>query len=71
MTTSNSNRLRLTGKLIKGERRYILQCDDESVWRLDFRDLDIPNEGSEVTLEGTQSGTDTIDVDWVGSKRTG
>lgn len=68
MNYSNSNRLRLTGKLIKGERHYLLQCANESVWRLNVLDAKIPKDGTEVTIEGVQSGVDGIDVDWVGAK---
>ena len=67
MNHSNSNRLRLTGKLIKGDRRYVLQCDDESVWKLDFQDIVIPKENTAVVVEGVKSGTDGVDVDWIGT----
>ena len=66
MTRSNSNRVRLTGKLIKGERRYILQSEDESIWRLNLIDVNVPIEAAEVTIEGVQSGVDNVDVDWIG-----
>jgi|TARA_R100001244_G_scaffold71741_1_gene57966 hypothetical protein len=68
MNYSNSNRLRLTGKLIKGERHYLLQCANERVWRLNFLDAKIPKDGTQVTIEGVKSGVDGIDVDWVGAK---
>lgn len=67
MNHSNSNRLRLTGKLIKGDRRYVLQCDDESVWKLDFQDIVIPEENTAVVIEGVKSGTDGVVVDWIGT----
>ena len=69
MDHSNSHRLRLTGQLIKGERRYLLKCSDENVWRLNLLDVKIPKIGSQVTIEGVQSGVDGIDVDWVGAKK--
>jgi len=69
MPTSIGNRLRLSGKLIKGERRYVLQCADESVWRLEVLEQDIPNNIEKVTVEGVQLGDDVIKVDWVGAKR--
>ncbi|WP_339692025.1 DUF5818 domain-containing protein [uncultured Parasphingorhabdus sp.] len=69
MNHSNSNRLRLTGKLIKGERHYLLQCADENVWRLNFLDVKTPKDGTQVIIEGVQSGVDGIDVDWVGAKK--
>lgn len=68
MNRSKSNRLRLTGTLIKGDRHYILKCEDDSVWRLACQDIDIPEDGGEVTVEGTNAGKDTIDVDWIGTK---
>lgn len=67
MPISQSNRLRLTGKLIKGDRRYILQCEDESIWRLDFLDdAQDPRPGN-VTVEGVQSAKDAVKVDWIGA----
>ena len=69
MTHSNSNRVRLTGKLIKGNRRCLLQCEDENVWRLNFIDIVVPTAAGEVTVEGVQSGIDNVDVDWIGAKQ--
>ncbi len=69
MNRSNSNRLRLTGQLIEGERRYILQCADEKIWRLNFLDVKTPKSGTQVIIEGVQSGVDGIDVDWIGAKK--
>lgn len=68
MTSSNATRLRLTGKLIKGQRHYLLQCDDETIWRLELLDVDVPEGADEVIVEGLKSGIDSIDVDWVGPK---
>ncbi|NCN85432.1 MAG: hypothetical protein GW808_02145 [Sphingomonadales bacterium] len=68
MNHSNSNRLRLTGKLTKGSRHYVLQCEDETMWRLNFQDLDIPEENKDVIIEGFKAGFDAVDVDWVGPK---
>ncbi|MGI9360637.1 MAG: DUF5818 domain-containing protein [Parasphingorhabdus sp.] len=68
MTSSNTTRLRLTRKLIKGDRHYLLQCDDETVWRLELLDVDVPEETEEVVVEGLKSGIDSIDVDWIGPK---
>lgn len=68
MNHSNSNRLRLIGKLIKGDRHYLLQCDDENVWRLNFLDVKIPKVGAKVIVEDFQSGIDGIDIDWVGTR---
>lgn len=65
MEHSKSHRLRLTGQLIKGERRYVLQCDDEKVWRLNFLDVKAPKDGTEVIVEGFQSGVDGVNVDWI------
>lgn len=69
MNHSNSNRLRLTGKLIKGDRRYVLQCDDESVWKLDFQDIEVPEDNHIVLVEGVKTGVDSITVDWVGETK--
>ena len=68
MNHSNSHRLRLTGKLMKGERHYLLHCVDENIWRLNFLDVKIPKNGIDVTIEGVQSGIDGVDVDWIGAK---
>lgn len=67
MAYSNANIIRLTGKLIGGKRRYILQCVDENVWRLNFLDVEIPEGVSEVIIEGAQTGVDAIDMDWIGT----
>lgn len=69
MNHSNSNRLRLTGKLIKGDRRYVLQCDDKSVWKLDFQDNEVPEDNHMVLVEGVKTGVDSIAVDWVGETK--
>ena len=69
MNHSNSNRLRLIGKLIKGDRRYVLQCDDESVWKLDFQDIEVPKDITIVLVEGVKTGVDSITVDWVGETK--
>ena len=69
MNHSSSNRLRLTGQLIKGERRHLLECADEKVWRLNLLDVKIPKDGTEVIIEGVQSGVDGIDVDWIGATK--
>lgn len=67
MAYSNTNLIRLTGKLLKGKRRCVLQCADESVWRLNLLDVEIPEGGTEVVIEGAQTGSDLIDVDWIHS----
>ncbi len=66
MDHSNSHRLRLKGKLIKGERRYILKCEDDSVWQLELQDGEEKPESGNVTVEGVKSGQDTVKVDWIG-----
>lgn len=68
MDHSKSHRLRLTGQLIQGERHYLLECADEKVWRLNLLDVKIPKDGTQVIIEGVQSGVDGIDVDWIGAK---
>ncbi|WP_414696342.1 DUF5818 domain-containing protein [Parasphingorhabdus sp.] len=45
-----------------------MQCDDETVWRLELLDVDVPEETEEVVVEGLKSGIDSIDVDWIGPK---
>ena len=69
MNHSNSTRLRLTGKLIKGDRRYVLQCDDESIWKLDFQDIQVPEDNHIVLVEGVKTGIDSIMVDWIGKTK--
>jgi Protein of unknown function (DUF5818) len=68
MNHSHSNRLRLTGKLIERDRHFILQCDDETVWKLDFQDLDIPEAIGDFIVEGFKTGIYAVDVDWIGPK---
>ena len=68
MNHSNSTRLRLTGKLIKGDRRYVLQCD-ESIWKLDFQDIQVPEDNHIVLVEGVKTGIDSIMVDWIGKTK--
>ena len=66
MTHSNSNRVRLSGTLVEGKRGYLLQCEDENVWRLNLIEVDIPDGATDVIVEGLQSRVDVVDVDWLG-----
>ena len=67
MPGSIGNRVRLSGKLIKGERRYVLQCEDESVWRLEISGQEVPKNARDVTIEGIQLSRDAVKVDWIGN----
>jgi len=38
------------------------------VLRLGIRNLEDPDEGDEVIVEGKQAGSDSINVEWVGQR---
>lgn len=54
---------RLTGMLLKGARGYELQMDDGGVFALDVTRGAERLVGTRVTIEGTRSGFNLIDVD--------
>jgi hypothetical protein len=64
-------RRRLTGRLGKSERGLILQMDDGGVYALDADAAAQALVGQRVTIEGTRSGFDRIDVEWVGPASKG
>lgn len=68
MAITNTTCLRVTGKLAKGERHYLLQCEDETVWRLKLLEVDVPEDTENVIVYGLKSVIDSIDVDWIGSQ---
>lgn len=60
-------RHRLTGRLMKSARGLVLEMDDGGVYALDV-DRDVRQLlGHRVTVEGSRSGFDRIDVDWLGA----
>lgn len=60
-------RHRVTGRLSSSERGLLLQMDDGGVYALDADTATHVLVGQRVTVEGTRSGFDRIDVDWIGA----
>ncbi|UYY58019.1 DUF5818 domain-containing protein [Sphingomonas sp. S2-65] len=60
------SRHRLTGRLARSARGLILRMDDGGVYALDADRKAEGLVGSRVLIEGTRSGFDRIDVDWIG-----
>ena len=60
------SRHRLEGLLLSSKRGFVLQMDDGGVWALDHDRSATKLVGLRVTVEGTRSGFDRIDVDWLG-----
>ena len=58
-------RHRLVGLMLTSKRGPVLEVDDGGVWALDLDPSDKQFIGKRVTLEGTRSGFDRIDVDWI------
>lgn len=58
-------RHRLEGLLLNSKRGLVLQIDDGGVWALDHDHDVLKLVGLRVVLEGTRSGFDHIDVDWI------
>lgn len=61
------SRHRLEGLLLNSKRGLVLQIDDGGVWALDHDRHATKLVGLRVIVEGTRSGFDRIDVDWIGS----
>jgi hypothetical protein len=59
-------RHRLTGLLLSSARGIILRLDDGGVYALDAASSAEELLGRRVTVEGTRSGFDRIDVEWIG-----
>ncbi|MCR5869560.1 MULTISPECIES: DUF5818 domain-containing protein [unclassified Sphingomonas] len=67
----NGTRHRLTGRLAESQRGYVLRIDDGGVYALDIGREARKLVGQRVTVEGTRSGFDRIDVDWIGTAEGG
>ncbi len=64
------SRHRVTGRLMQSRRGLVLEADDGGVYALD---VDRPATwllGQRVTVEGTRSGFDRLDVEWIGPVRS-
>ena len=59
-------RHRIEGLLLNSKRGLVLQVDDGGVWALDHDPHAAQLVGLRVIVEGTRSGVDRIDVDWIG-----
>lgn len=59
-------RLRVTGALLTAPRGYVIELDDGGVYVLDTGREAAKLVGQRVTVEGTRSGFDRIDADWIG-----
>lgn len=57
---------RVTGMLATSERGLILQVDGGEVYALDADAEAHKLLGTRVTVEGTRSGFDRLDVQWIG-----
>ena len=60
------SRHRLEGLLLNSKRGLVLKIDDGGVWALDQDRRASKLVGLRVIVEGTRSGFDRIDVDWIG-----
>ena len=59
------SRHRLEGLLLNSKRGLVLQMNDGGVWTLDHDRNAAKLVGLRVIVEGTRSGFDRIDVDWI------
>ena len=59
------SRHRLEGQLVKATRGLLVRVDDGGVWALDADSKAIALVGKRVKIEGTRSGFDRIDVEWI------
>jgi Protein of unknown function (DUF5818) len=65
---SKAARIRISGKRRNSKRGPLLVTDDGNVWLLEMADsLLLPSFGK-ITVEGTQSGFDRLNVDWVNTE---
>ena len=59
------SRYRLEGQLRNARRGLLVQVDDGGVWALDADPDAKALVGKRVKVEGTRSGFDRIDVEWI------
>jgi hypothetical protein len=58
---------RLTGVLLDSQRGPVLQLDDCGAYALDLDGEVTHLIGRRVTVEGSRSGFDRLDVEWIGA----
>jgi hypothetical protein len=63
---SSGRRKRVSGVLNHGRRGLNILTDAGDLWVIDRDDVDPDLLGRRVTAEGTQSGYDRIQVEWIG-----
>lgn len=63
-------RHRVKGILLDSARGLVLEVEGGGVWALDVGWSDRKLVGQRVTVEGTRSGFDRLDVDWIGPARS-
>ena len=59
------SRHRLEGQLMNAPRGLLVHVEDGGVWALDADDGARALVGKRVKVEGTRSGFDRIDVEWI------
>lgn len=57
---------RLEGLLLRSMRGLLLHIDDGGVWTIDHDSRAAKFVGRRVIVEGTHSGFDRMDADWIG-----
>lgn len=65
-TMSFGSRHRETGQLTTSARGLILELDDGGIYALDAEPDATDLVGHRVILEGTRSGLDRLNVEWIG-----
>jgi len=63
----NAKRRRVSGVLNSGARGLTLQNEAGELWVLDTADIDPELIGKPVTVEGTLTGLDRLQLDWIGA----
>jgi len=61
-----NRRKRVSGVLSHGGRGLNILTDAGDLWVIDREDVDPNLLGRRVTVEGTQSGYDRLQVEWIG-----
>jgi len=62
----NSRRKRVSGVLNKSARGFCVVTDAGDFWVLDSTDVDLQLIEKQVTIEGTPTGFDRFQLDWIG-----
>lgn len=63
------SRHRVTGRLMQARRGLVLEVEDGGIYALDMDRAAAELLGQRVTVEGTRSGFDRLDVEWIGPAR--